>query len=246
MIVMNLVLDIGNTFSKYSVFNIEKIQDHGYWATDKIIEEFKTWIKNNPNCRSIIVSDVFGIDNFIFESIAKCKVIWVSHKIELPFKIEYKTPETLGADRISLISSVVVEYPKKNCLVIDLGTCITYDFVNDLGDYFGGTISPGFSLRYRSLNLYTSKLPQLDFHLPDNFHGTSTEKSIHSGIYYGIKAEVENQIAYYTKIYKNLTVILTGGDSDKLANQIKNGIFANHIFLAKGLYSLLKLNTKGF
>jgi len=240
---MNLILDIGNTFSKYSVFESDIIIDQGTWRSIDTVEEFEIWIKNNPECESIIVSDVFGVDNSAFELKAKCKVVWVSSGINWPFKINYETPETLGPDRLSLIASAIIAYPKKNCLVIDLGTCITYDFVNKNREYYGGSISPGFSLRYMSLNTYTSKLPQLKFNLPKNISGNSTEKSIHSGIYFGIIGEVKNQISYYDKKFKNLTVILTGGDADKLSNQIKNGIFANHNFLAKGLYTVLQLNT---
>jgi type III pantothenate kinase len=243
---MNLVLDIGNTLSKYSVFVSDKIIDQGTWQSLNIIEKFKTWNKINPECQSIIVSDVYGVDNSIFESIAKCRLVWVSSNISLPFKINYKTPDTLGSDRISLIASAVIKYSQKNCLIIDLGTCITYDFVNEFGEYLGGSISPGFSLRYNSLNTFTSKLPQLEFNRPDNISGNSTDNSIHSGIYYGILAEVKNQVSHYKEKLENLTVILTGGDADKLANQIKNVIFANHNFIAKGLYTVLQLNTDEF
>lgn len=240
---MNLVLDIGNTYSKYYVFDQDLITNQGSWVSYDTIKKLKSWIKNNSKCESIIVSDVFGVDIPLFESIVSCKVIWVSSEIKLPFKINYKTPNTLGPDRISLIGSAVIEYPQSNCLVVDLGTCITFDFVNEFGEYFGGAISPGFSLRYKSLNSYTSSLPELDYNKPDNLLGNSTKNSIHSGIFFGIIAEVKNQIKYYSKNYKNLTVILTGGDAHKLANQIKNGIFASHIFIAKGLYNVLKLNT---
>jgi len=240
---MNLILDIGNTLSKYSVFESDIIIDQGTWKSKGIVEEFEIWIKNNPECESIIVSDVYGVDNTVFELRAKCKVVWVSSDINLPFKINYETPQTLGSDRLSLIASAIIAYPNKNCLVIDLGTCITYDFVNKNREYYGGSISPGFSVRYMSLKTHTSKLPQLKFNLPKNISGNSTEESIHSGIYFGIIGEVKNQIRAYNENFKDLTVILTGGDADKLANQIKNVIFANHNFLAKGLYTVLQLNT---
>ena len=243
---MNLVLDIGNTFSKYFVFESDKIIDQGQWESVNVIQDFKIWKKINSKCLSIIVSDVYGVDRSTFKSIAKCKLVWVSSNIILPFTINYNNSNTLGSDRISLVASAVIKYPKKNCLIVDLGTCITFDFVNKIGEYSGGSISPGFSLRYESLNAYTSKLPKLEFDKPDNIFGNSTENSIHSGIFYGILAEVRNQASIYKENYEDLTFILTGGDADKLANQIKNGIFANHNFIAQGLYTVLQLNTDEF
>ena len=111
-----------------------------------------------------------------------------------------------------------------------MGTCITYDFVNEFGEYLGGSISPGFSMRYNSLNTFTSKLPQLEFNKPDNISGNSTDNSIHSGIYYGILAEVKNQVSHYKEKLENLTVILTGGDANKLPKTLKNTIFAHSQF----------------
>ena len=243
---MNLVLDIGNTFSKYYIFKFDKITSQGFWKTLDVIQKFKIWIKNNQECESIIISDVFGVNISFFESKTKCKIVWISSSINLPFKISYKTPETIGADRLSLIAAAAVQYPKKNCLVIDLGTCITYDFINDKGVYLGGSISPGFSIRYMSLNKYTSKLPKLEFSYPNNILGNSTENSIHSGVYFGVLGEIKNQISDYESKFQNLTVILTGGDAHKLSKQIKNSIFANHIFLANGLFAVLKLNIVKF
>jgi type III pantothenate kinase len=211
-----------------------------------LLKNLKFGQKNNPDCKSIIISDVYGVDNTLFESLVKCKLIWVSGHINLPFTINYKTPNSLGSDRISLVASAVNEFPKSNCLLIDLGTCITYDFVNEFAEYKGGSISPGFSLRYKSLNLFTSKLPELEFSPQNDIIGNSTESSIHSGIFYGILGELKNQISYYKENFKNLTVILTGGDADKLSNQIKNSIFANHNFIAKGLHTVLQLNTDEF
>ncbi len=242
--IMNLVLDIGNTFSKYSVFDLDKIKHKGLWKSNDIVESFKKWIKENPRCKSIIISDVFGIETSILESMTESRIVWVSNKIKLPFKLKYKSPGSLGADRLSLLAATINKYPKKNSLIIDLGTCITYDFIDKSGNYLGGSISPGFSLRYKSFKSFTKKLPELEFQSSNKIMANSTEDCIHSGVYFGILGEVKHQISFYKEKYKNLTIILTGGDADKLANKIKNGIFANHNFLAEGLYKLLKLNTE--
>ncbi len=240
---MNLVLDIGNTNSKFSVFKSDRLIDYGIWESINVKEEFQNWNNNNQNCKSIIISDVLGINKSDFESISKCLLVWVSAKINLPFEINYKVPEELGADRISLVAGAVCTYPKKNCLIIDIGTCITYDFVSRNSLYEGGSISPGFSLRYNSINEYTSKLPRLKITIPKKITGDSTEACIHSGIFYGIIGEIENQIHFYKEKYKDLTIILTGGDSQYLANRIKNGIFASKNFISKGLFNILKLNN---
>ena len=118
-----------------------------------------------------------------------------------------------------------------------------YDFVSKNSSYLGGSISPGFSMRYNSINANTSKLPRLKITIPKKITGDSTEASIHSGIFYGIIGEIENQIHFYKEKYKDLTIILTGGDSQYLANRIKNVIFASHNFISKGLFNILKLNN---
>ena len=97
-------------------------------------------------------------------------------------------------------------------------------------------------MRYNSLNSQTSMLPKLEFKIPDSIIGESTTESIHSGIFNGIVGEIKNHILEYQKIFGNIIIILTGGDADKLSNQIKNGIFANYKFFAKGLHAVLELN----
>ena len=240
---MNLILDIGNTNSKYSVFESGRIKSFGVWDSSEVKEEFQNWNNKNQNCESIIVSDVIGTNKSYFESVTRCPLVWVSAKIKLPYKINYKIPEELGADRIGLVAAAVFAYPKKNCLVIDIGTCITYDFVSKNSVYLGGSISPGFSMRYNSISTNTSSLPELKITIPKKIMADSTETCIHSGIYYGIYAEIENQINFYKKIYKDLTIILTGGHSKYFVNRIKNVIFANHNFISKGLFNILKLNN---
>ena len=241
---MNLVLDIGNTNSKFSVYKSNKIIDFGVWDSIKVKDKFVNWRRENKNCESIVISDVLGVNKDDFEFIAKCHIIWISSRIKLPFKIKYKNPGELGPDRISLAAAAVFKYPKKNCLVIDIGTCITYDFISKNSTYLGGSISPGFTMRYTILNTNTSKLPRLKIVEPSRLIGGTTEECIHSGIFYGVIGEIENQINLYKKKYKDLTIILTGGDAKYLANRIKNGIFANYSFISKGLFNILNLNNQ--
>ncbi|MCB0468082.1 MAG: type III pantothenate kinase, partial [Aequorivita sp.] len=133
-------------------------------------------------------------------------------------------------------------YAGKNVLVIDAGTCITYDFLNSKNEYMGGAISPGISLRYKALHTFTEKLPLLEATNPNLFVGNTTATSMHSGVVNGVLYEIDGYISMYRKNYDNLTVILTGGDAHFLRDSIKNDIFANSNFLLEGLNHILEYN----
>jgi type III pantothenate kinase len=148
----------------------------------------------------------------------------------------------LGIDRIALASAAVHLYINKNVLVIDAGTCITYDFINSENEYLGGAISPGISLRYKSLHTFTDKLPLLEANNSKLLIGNSTATSIHAGVVNGVLYEIDGFIEAYKNNYENLTVILTGGDAHFLRDTIKNDIFANSNFLLEGLNHILEYN----
>jgi type III pantothenate kinase len=120
-------------------------------------------------------------------------------------------------------------------LVIDAGTCITYDFIDNNNNYLGGAISPGIRLRYEALHRQTAKLPLLELKYPDHFVGSSTKEAIHVGVIQGILHEIDGFIAQYQTENTNITIILTGGDADFLAKRLKNTIFANSNFLLESL-----------
>jgi type III pantothenate kinase len=164
----------------------------------------------------------------------------LTHQTKVPFQNRYATPETLGVDRIALVVAAVTQYPKQNVLVIDAGTCITYDFKTDKEVYLGGGISPGIQLRYKTLNLLTANLPLLEPKMPENYIGNSTENAIHSGVSIGVITEIDGIIDRYKEQFEHLTVILTGGDTNFLAKRLKNTIFANSKFLLEGLNNVLE------
>jgi type III pantothenate kinase len=171
-----------------------------------------------------------------------CKVYVLSPQSKIPFKNSYATPQTLGPDRMALATAAFYHNPKGNTLVIDAGTCITYDMVNDYGEYLGGAISPGLYMRYNALHEYTDKLPLLT---PENildFIGNATESSMHSGVVNGIALEIDGVIEQYRSRFRHLTVILTGGDAQFLSKRLKNTIFAHSNFLLEGLNQLLEYN----
>lgn len=240
---MNIVIDVGNTLIKFGVFNSQKLIFKDKGTLTNYLSKIEEIVVLFPNISNAVLSIV---GNFPTEYIAVTKryfkIFYISKDILFPIKIAYKTPDTLGIDRMVLAASAYFQYSSKNILVIDTGTCITYDFVDDKGIYQGGAISPGIQLRYQSLNEYTHKLPLLEMEFPDYFIGKSTKSSIHSGVINGVIYEIDGVINQYDKKFKDLTVILTGGSADFLRDKLKNSIFANSNFLLEGLNFLFEYN----
>lgn len=241
---MNLIIDVGNTLVKFAVFQQDNIIKKITVKSEEGLKTFKLIAKNFPLIEKVIVSSVGKMDKSLFDAINNSLfVVILDHKTKLPFRNRYQTPQTLGVDRIALVSASIKHYSNSNVLIIDAGTCITYDFINSDNEYLGGAISPGIRLRYISLNSYTEKLPLLETEVPNQLIGNSTVASIHSGVGNGVLKEIDGLIDEYKDKYEDLTVILTGGDADFLSKQLKNGIFANSNFLLEGLNFILEFNS---
>ena len=240
---MNLVIDVGNTFVKSAVFNGNMLSKTSYRKSQFVSNINKTK-KMYPSIDRCIISSV---GNLTAKQIIwlKChySVLELTSQTKVPFINSYGTPKTLGVDRMALASGAVAYYPGKNTLVIDAGTCITYDFIDKFKTYHGGAISPGIRMRYKALHGQTAKLPLLETKVPKTIIGDSTESSIHSGVIFGISYEMDGVIDQYRLKYPDLTVILTGGDAKLLSNQLKNSIFANSNFLLLGLNVILDYNS---
>ncbi|WP_115461166.1 type III pantothenate kinase [Winogradskyella aurantiaca] len=240
---MKLVLDVGNTTTKFGVFNNDNLVETGRIETKSIVDDIKSLLSNSDITAGII-SNVGHLDSMTMTQMLDFLPIHqLSAESNLPFKNNYSTPETLGVDRIALVSAAMGMFPETNCLIIDAGTCITYDFVNHNKVYHGGAISPGLRIRYESLHNFTAKLPLLEKKVPKDLTGDSTQESMHSGVVLGTIKEIDGVIEAYRARYSHLTVILTGGDSKFLSDQLKNSIFANSNFLLTGLNYLLDYNT---
>jgi type III pantothenate kinase len=201
--------------------------------------------KKKYQCTNAIISSVGSLKKSQIAKLhAEINLIELDYSTKVPFVNKYGTPKTLGVDRIALVSSAIAKYPKKNVLIIDAGTCITYDYINNEGIYYGGAISPGLQMRYKALNVFTEKLPLLEASEKFELVGNSTETSIHSGVLNGVINEIDGIINQYRKKNTDLTVVLTGGDVNFLSNRLKNGIFANPNFLLEGLNTILTYNIK--
>jgi type III pantothenate kinase len=239
---MNLIIDVGNTRVKTAVFEESKMLMCHTFFKNRIISEIKKIIKNYK-INEAIISSVSSISVKKLEKLKKIvPLTLLSSEIKIPFKNLYSTPKTLGVDRIALVVGAVKKHPNQNTLVIDAGTCITFDFVNKNKEYIGGAISPGVKMRYKALYKFTSKLPLLDIKAPSSFVGNSTEESMNSGVVNGVIQELEGVIQQYKNKYLDLTVVLTGGDTYFLSKQLKSSIFANQNFLLEGLNEILIFN----
>lgn len=233
---MILVIDIGNTRTKAAVFEGNKNLEQISVLSEEIEKKISTWVKKFPNIRQIVTSSVGKPQWEEFLKGFGWPIFKCDAQTKYPFVNKYSTPNTIGIDRLVLASGSVLSFPSNNRLIIDAGTCITYDFVTDQNEYLGGGISPGLGLRYKALNNYTARLPLLEKSYPDNFIGDSTANAIHSGVTLGAVHEIDGFISSYGELYPNFITILTGGDSEFLANRLKNTIFANPNFLMESLY----------
>ena len=241
---MNLIIDVGNSFVKLAVFRGGVIKYKEVIEENLLLEQVRLLKKRFKSIQKGIVSSVGKFNHGDVSEIEKLiPLLTLNSKTKLPFKNEYKTPKTLGVDRIALVSASVKQFPDENVLIIDAGTCVTYDFINVKNEYLGGAISPGLRVRYKSLNNLTANLPLLETEIPKDIIGASTEESIHSGVVNGILNEIDGVIDTYKLKYSDLTVILTGGDANFLSKQLKNSIFANSNFLLEGLNFILQFNS---
>ena len=226
------VLDGGNTHIKLGTF-----VDHELIQTKRFQE--RSALGNYLNPDDIVVIANVGERQLQQDLIdIGCQVYTVSNMHPLPFANAYNTPSTLGIDRLCNIVAVHQNHPNRNSLVIDAGTCIKFDFIDALGTYHGGSISPGISLRYQSLHEHTSQLPLLTPTAAWELLGTSSEGSIHSGVMGSVKAEINWRIEEFNNRYEDLIIYLTGGDLHYFDLGQKNDIFVDENLTLKGIYAL--------
>jgi len=240
---MKLVIDIGNSLIKWAIFDGWTIIDNDAYEDFKQKDFGKLF--DTYSVKSCILSSVRKpmqeMESFLRE---KTKLLILDHNTKLPFNNKYLTPKTLGRDRIAAMAAASLQFSKKNVLVIDAGTSITYDFLNDENEYLGGGISPGLTMRFNALNQFTDNLPSVNFKvgtLPDLI-GNNTDTSILSGVVVGFIKEIDGIINEYKLRYNNLTIIVTGGDHKYFDKLLKNKTFAAPNFVMEGLKGILDFN----
>ena len=240
---MNLIIDVGNSAVKSAVFQEAKLLKTYTGSLKNFSEQFQEIRKEYPQIAfsilSSVVKETSGLEKLLSEN---TEMLILDEKTKLAFSNKYASPQTLGKDRLALVAAGSMQYKDSNLLIIDAGTCITFDFKNNKNEYLGGAISPGLQMRLKALHHFTAKLPLIQLDEKVALIGDSTQNSILSGVLNGVTAELDGIIDRYKTDYKYLTVILTGGDTQILSKRVKNGIFANPNFLLEGLNYILEFN----
>ncbi len=237
---MNLIVDIGNTFVKLAVFegnNLIELTQEEHLSTSIIDQYFSKYAIKSGAFSSVRAS---GEEESLLK---KYNFLKLTHLTPLPLQNHYKTPETLGVDRLAAVVGAKSFLKDIDLLIIDIGTCITYDFINSKNEYLGGAIAPGFQMRFKALHHFTEKLPLISFSKEKlKTTGDTTESSIVSGVYSGMKNEIEGTINDYLSQYETLKIVVTGGDINLFDLEPKNRIFADEFLVLKGLNEILNYN----
>ena len=238
---VTLCFDFGNTRKKVAVFDGAVIREVIVISEEDPNYLDELLVKYKPE-RSILSSVIDHDPSFETLLSQKTRFHKLTYTSKLPFTTPVGKPETIGADRLALVASCVYFYPGKHNLVIGLGSCITYNFINKYEEFIGGSISPGMEMRFTSLNKFTAKLPlvKADWNFP--LIGYDTRTNILSGVILGMSREIDGIIDMYHEKYSNFNVLLTGGDAAYFALHLKNQIFADPELIFKGLYAISDYN----
>ncbi len=237
-----LCFDFGNTRKKVAVFKNAEI-DKLIVLKDDSVETIQSLLNESKPAKTILSSVVEH--NVAIEPLLSANTQFhkLSHLTRVAFTTPVGKPETIGADRLALCAAAVHFYPSSNNLVIGMGSCVTYNFINKYHEFVGGAISPGLQMRLKALNYYTAKLPlvKADSNVP--LMGYDTTTNITTGVVLGLAKEIDGFIDAYKEKYRNFNVVLTGGDITYLASHLKNKIFADPDLLFKGLYAISEVNN---
>ena len=239
-----LCFDFGNTRKKAAIFIKDVMSEIFYLENDedKTIEDILEKYRPDNSILSSVIKHNPAVEKIL-------RSHGTFHKLSAATKINFTTPvgkpETIGADRLALVAAAVHFYPNKNNLIVGLGSCITYNFVNQSHQFLGGGISPGMDMRFKAMHDFTVLLPleKETWNFP--LIGYDTKTNLQSGVLNGMAAEIQGIIEKYNDKFTNFNVVLTGGNSSYFAGQLKTRIFADHNFLFKGLYALSQLNNCG-
>jgi len=237
-----LCLDFGNTRLKCAIFNSE-LEDVVVMTGETLAVVEDLLEKYKP--AKTILSSVINHDPAIETLLAsKTKFHKLGAESRLPITVPVGKPETVGADRLALSVAAVHLYPKHHNLIIGLGSCITYNFVNKPGQFLGGSISPGMEMRFKAMHEYTALLPLVKANANFPLVGYDTKTNMLSGVILGMAKEIDGIIDEYALKYGNFNVLLTGGDMPFFVPHIKNKIFADPYLIYKGLYAISEYNNR--
>jgi type III pantothenate kinase len=236
--IATLCVDMGNTRTKAALMHDAQIAQVFIIDTNLFVNSINELITTH-HVQAVIICNVTNSD--YSPQIKAPYLLNFKHSTPIPIGINYDTIPTLGLDRIALAVAAALLYKNEASLIICMGTCITYNFVNN-NIFEGGAIAPGVQMRFKAMHQFTNKLPLVPNIEIAVLIGKSTEASMQSGVVNGIIAEIDNIIAAYGTQNPTFNVVLTGGDLQQFAHQLKSKIFADPNFLFKGLYAILQHN----
>ena len=242
---MNLVIDIGNSTIKYAVFQDNACIMH-LTADFDSCDELKS-ILSEYDIDYAIASCVATPPKHFQTTLEELPhpLLLLDSSTRLPIEIRYKTLQTLGADRIAAAVGAWADHKGNDLLIIDMGTCITYDILTRDNIYIGGNIAPGIEMRLKAMHEHTARLPEI--HTPASWTaqiGGSTEEAMLAGTLWGIKYEMEGYISALQAKNPRMRIILTGGDSELLRKHLDTNILHDNMLVEKGLNTILEYNKK--
>lgn len=241
---INLCIDWGNTQVKAAIFNDEQLVEVVAGNASEAVSTITDFIEKHQPVKAILCTVANNTADVV--QLVKGKVksfMMLDEHTHLPIMNAYSSPGTLGMDRVALATAAYLEHPDKNNLVISLGTCITYNFVQKNKTFRGGAISPGLQMRLKAMHQFTDKLPEAPVDGDLLLLGYDTDTCLRSGAVFGMAAEIDGMIKEFENQYTDFNAVLTGGDAPFFASKLKNKIFADPNLLMKGLNLILKYNV---
>lgn len=242
---MNLIIDQGNTRVKCAVFNSNDVIVFKSVKLKRYAHRILNELPSTLKIENVILSNTSLPDKFLMDQLRTYQhFLHLDHSTKIPIVNKYETPETLGKDRIAAAVGAWMKYPNENILFIDMGTCITMNFVNNKGWFLGGNISPGINMRFKAMHKFTANLPLAENVLNDEFIADTTVKALQNGAIKGTFREIDSFITETRNKFGEIKVILTGGDAFFFENWTKNMIFVAPNLVMEGLNEILKYNVK--
>ena len=239
---ITICFDFGNTRLKAAIFKENELLEIAILSKGdeaEVAELIHKWSPKKSILSSVIHHDK-GIETLLS---AKTSFHLLGPRSVINFTSPVGKPETIGADRLAIIAAAVDKFPQQHSLAISLGTCITYNFVNNQHQFLGGSISPGMQMRFKAMHEQTALLPLITPSSEFTLVGYDTKTNLLSGVILGIAAEIDGIIGAYEQKYAKFNVLLTGGDICYFAPHLKKRIFADQNLLFKGLYAICEKNT---
>lgn len=239
---MQLVIDIGNSSMKCGVF--EQQSDGNYVLTkvgsntDVCVDTF-IQLDEEIAPLAVMVSSVRKLDSITLDWFTSKKWTFLSSNTKTGININYESPETLGMDRLAAVAGASHLAEGKNCLVIDAGTCITYDILEAPNHYQGGNIAPGLSMRLKAMNHFTSALPLVSRNDDFELIGKNTETAIRNGAQTGIIMEINAFIEAFKNKYTDLVIFISGGDAEYIKTHCKHEMKLETHLVLHGLHQIL-------